>query len=81
MLRRARWNNQKLPVPGDTVGSAEALKHPKMPSSDDSSASIVTSWLIKVPQKPEDNFGSRHAREIKGPGGIGRYVQFLQTPQ
>jgi hypothetical protein len=71
MTRRTLWRNRKLPVPGDAVGSVEAFKHPKMPSSDDSSASIVTSWLIKAPQKPEDNFGSRHTREIKVPEVLG----------
>jgi hypothetical protein len=38
----------------------------------------MTSWLIKVPQLPEGSFGAPHSREIKGPGGIGRYVRLLQ---
>jgi hypothetical protein len=42
-----------------------------MPSSRESSASIVTSWIIKVPQLPESSFGARHSREIKIPEVLG----------
>jgi hypothetical protein len=51
-----------------------------MLSSQERSVSIMTSWLVEVPQSPEGSFGARHSREVKGPGGIGRYVPFRQIP-
>jgi hypothetical protein len=40
----------------------------------------LKSWLIGLPQTSENIFGDLQNREIKSPGGIGQYVQFLQNP-
>jgi hypothetical protein len=42
-----------------------------MPSSQESSASIVTSWLIKVPHTSENIFGAPQNREIRIPEVLG----------
>jgi hypothetical protein len=55
-----------------------------MLSSQECSASIVTSWLIKVPQLPEGSFGARHSREIKIPEVLGdtfRTFEIRSTPK
>jgi hypothetical protein len=55
-----------------------------MLSSQESSASIMTSWLIQVPQLPDGSFGARQSREIKVPvvsGDTFGSFKFNQAPK
>jgi hypothetical protein len=55
-----------------------------MPSSQERSASIMTSWLIEVPQSPEGSFSARHYRKIRVPEVLGDTVgtfQFRRAPK